>query len=39
MLEFTKREYANEYSVWCMEEDDLVVNSGMIRKGVAFRIF
>lgn len=24
MLEFTKREYANEYSVWCTEEDDLV---------------
>lgn len=24
MLEFTKREYENEYSVWCTEEDDLV---------------
>ena len=24
MLEFTKREYANEYSVWCTEEDDFV---------------
>ena len=24
MLKFTKREYANEYSVWCTEEDDLV---------------
>ena len=24
MLEFTKREYANEYSVWCTEADDLV---------------
>jgi hypothetical protein len=24
MLEFTKREYANEYSVWCTEEDGLV---------------
>ena len=26
MLEFTKRECENEYSVWCMEEDDLVGN-------------
>lgn len=24
MLEFTKRECVNEYSVWCTEEDDLV---------------
>ena len=24
MLEFTKREYENEYSVWCTEEYDLV---------------
>lgn len=24
MLEFTKREYANEYSVWCTEENGLV---------------
>lgn len=24
MLEFTKREYKNEYSVWCTEEDDFV---------------
>lgn len=24
MLEFTKRECENEYSVWCTEEDDLV---------------
>ena len=26
MLEFTKRECENEYSVWCTEEDDLVGN-------------
>lgn len=24
MLKFTKREYENEYSVWCTEEDDFV---------------
>ena len=24
MIEFTKREYANEYSVWCTEEEYLV---------------
>lgn len=26
MLEFTKREYENEYSVWCTEEYDFVGN-------------